>query len=219
MLFKNLGCFDDVYFAHISKCAGTSIVKSLSSISTSIPTKTTIKSDFIEDTLDIHRLPEDENFLPSRCDFKFIAVRNPYDRLVSEFSYEFMYLTNIPYMLKYGMPNLFNGLPIKNDIDGFRKFVQLYEHDNYQLVYDEHIISMKSYFNKIKYDIVIRYESLNLDFNKLCNMLNIGNVVLPHVNISNHQSYQAYYDTVTRDKVFRLFEEDFDYFKYSKEVS
>ena len=64
-------------------------------------------------------------------------------------------------------------------------------------------------------DFIGRFENLNKDFSKVCDMIGIPKMDLPTTNISRHQHYRHYYNTDTRNIVAELYKEDIDRFCYS----
>ena len=63
-------------------------------------------------------------------------------------------------------------------------------------------------------DFVGRFETLNKDFNDLSKIIGINGVSLPHMNRSNHNSWESYYTPQAMDKVKELFKKDFQILKY-----
>ncbi len=57
-------------------------------------------------------------------------------------------------------------------------------------------------------DFVIRFENLDPDFERLCEILNIKRKMLPRINASNRAPYEAYYDAELIKKVESLFSEE-----------
>lgn len=118
--------------------------------------------------------------------FKFTCVRNPWDRLVS------LYFT-----------------PKKNRSTWDRKeFINLIEETP----------TMVSYINvngSLKIDYILRYESVDVDFSKLCKLLNIPEYKLPLRNKSIRDLYSKYYDDELIELVSCKFKEDIEIFKYN----
>ena len=149
--------------------------------------------------------------------FKFAFVRNPYERLVSEYRYRnyFHHRSFRDFVL--------NKLPEPGPDDKYRHVMPQYEmlHDGEgrQLV-----------------DFVGRFEKLQADFDEVCRQLGISDSALPHRNPSNKKSrnlkrkfrnalfmngennkrnYTDFYDDETLDAVSRLYRKDIDTFGYS----
>ena len=73
---------------------------------------------------------------------------------------------------------------------------------------------LKDKEGNISMDYVIRFESINEDFNHVKSVIGLD-AALPHLNASARAGYQSYYDDETRDIVAHWFREDIDEFGYS----
>lgn len=140
--------------------------------------------------------------------FKFSFVRNPWDRMVS--------------LLKYGW---FYGISLDN-----KKILrpEKYFKDFHKIEYD------KRYFNENQFsdytnvkesvykniiegemNFIGRFESLEKDFKKICEINNIKNVKLPHMEKSpNRKEYREYYDTNVHKLIERKYKKDIAEFHY-----
>jgi hypothetical protein len=144
--------------------------------------------------------------------YKFSFVRNPWDRLVSEY-----YFYN--YHQKYSFKEfVLHGFPGKAMEDDYRHIMPQYD-----FLYDsqgERIV-----------DFVGRFENLKADFNVICDTLNIKRRNLPHVNESKQRKYNRlldlllpfksqkrkyseYYDKETMEIVAERYKKDIETFKY-----
>ena len=64
----------------------------------------------------------------------------------------------------------------------------------------------------------IRFESLQADFDNVCDILDIPRQKLPHYNNSNHiKPYSYYYSTFAKDFVSSRYQRDIEFFKYKFE--
>lgn len=134
--------------------------------------------------------------------FSFTFVRNPWDRIVSTYH-------NID-------PNLIEcatavGIELRNlPFDEFLARVLNFPHihllDQYQFIVDEN--------EQLMVDFLGRFESLETDFDKICQHLNIT-ACLPHKNQSTHLDYRRYYTKATRDLVAVRYQKDIALFQYS----
>jgi len=68
--------------------------------------------------------------------------------------------------------------------------------------------------SKARIDFIGRYESLQKDFQLVCDKLSLGNIVLPHERKSKRKPYQSYFNAKSKLVVSKLYEEDLDTFKY-----
>ena len=135
--------------------------------------------------------------------YKFAVVRNPYDRLISHFSW---------------MDGKWHK-KIEPGVDEFRDFVdKMIEQKLYET--DLHLIPQFKYLvldDNIAVDSVLHMERLNDEFNELCSKLNIETRLEKRM-VSKHKDYRYYYDENTRKKVYDLYQKDFELFGYTAEL-
>lgn len=125
--------------------------------------------------------------------FKFSCVRNPWDRLISF----------------YFSPH--NGVKTW-DRDMFISLVKrVRPMIDYLRVHNTGINRAKS---SIDIDYIIRYESLQDDFDAVCDKLELPRRSLPHRNKSDHNYYSEYYDDALLKMVSNLFAKDIELFRY-----
>ena len=206
-------------FFHVTKAAGTSVKEAL--------------KDYAEepDKFKIKRPPKERNGQPNKLyelwqsslwhakakdvkrefpqeynDFyKFAFVRNPWDWQVSYYHFILKETTHIRHEL------------VKNMSGGFEEYL-------------EWVIVTKNPFpkgaTKLQKEIIVeqngelnidylgRYETINEDFNHVCQVLNLQ-TSLPYLNQSKHRDYRGYYSDRTRKLVADNFQEDIELFGYS----
>ena len=63
-------------------------------------------------------------------------------------------------------------------------------------------------------DNVIKFENLNNDFNEISLSIFGKKNLLKHSNKTEHGKYRSYYDTELKDKIYKNFKEDINFFDY-----
>ena len=176
-------------FIHIPKNAGTAIKKSLSE---------KIKFDY---RLNGHKRIDNRMFSKKLHYFKFAFVRNPWDRLVSAYF-------NLTETRRH--KKIFKGRSFKQFIIDLpnEKSLRNYLHMRPQ-------ISWITYKGKIIMDFIGRYEKLQEDFNKVCDMIEIDSYQLPLIRKSEHSDYHTYYNENMIEIVRNLYKADIEAFGYS----
>ena len=178
-------------FIHINKTAGTSIGKAIG-----LPVKHHLTATEI-----IARIGLDK----WNTAYKFTVVRNPWDKVVSH--YEYRRKKNKTEIASRNIP--------------FSEWVKMtYGEDKNTFYYNNprsfqpQADWLKDSQGIISMDYVIRFESINEDFNHVKSVIGLD-AALPHLNASARAGYQSYYDDETRDIVAHWFREDIDEFGYS----
>lgn len=118
--------------------------------------------------------------------FKFGIIRNPWDRAISYYFWFNRY--NVNFDKKQFIDTL-----IPNCCCDFF-----------------HIISENIY----KFDYLIRFETLQDNFNVVCDKIGIPPQQLPHANKTKHKHYTEYYDDETRQIVAEKYAKDINMFGY-----
>ncbi len=207
-----------IIFVHIPKTAGTSIYSLLS-----IPKDT---KHFYSATKSIpclqHMTPTQlQKRIPPaiwKSFYKFTVVRNPFDRVVSDFRY----LRDIYKKNPHGV-----ALPKKMGLylRDFPSFVQLVktvvEGNHYSInVYFDHFRPQVHYFSNITYDQVCRFENLYDDIKTLQKNLH-WDTMKPLAwkyqtsPIHGPENYRSYYSPRTKKIIERLYSGDLKRFSYS----
>ena len=178
-----------IIWCDIPKCASTSIRGALK---LSPATHTAKNDNAIKENLDDY--------------FKFAFVRNPFDRIVSNWKM----WTNQPFRLRqmgsYKKPFI-KGLRNFN----FREFLSLTEQ------IDNHHWNQQYDFIRVPLDFIGRFENIQQDFNTVCDKIRIPRQQLPHKNKTKHKHYTEYYDDETRQIVAEKYAKDIEYFGYKFE--
>ena len=130
--------------------------------------------------------------------FKFAFVRNPWDRLVSE--YEFLLRKE-----SHG-----RHARVKK-LGGFKQFIQMQipRRDAYQInmLCDRKGVLLMDFVGKV--------ENLQSDWRTVCERIGIEHQELPHVNVTKHSHFQEYYDDESRQWVAQHWNREIELFDYS----
>ncbi len=210
-------------FLHIPKCAGVSIGSTLNKlVGISDPYEGfSIHHDFIS------RKTLEEYFV-------FTFVRNPWDRMVSQYKYRhflhskytFNYVTkNIQELYEEHYNVKSDGIQINMDpITYYGELIHLPS----QL---EFLRGKFGDFDKTPFiDFIGRYENLQEDFDEVCSKIGLDYIKLPHKNKGEgsacndgscksirRKNYREFYDEETKDFVALKYKEEIEKFKYSYE--
>ena len=140
--------------------------------------------------------------------FKFSITRNPWDRVVSDFSWE---ARNKP-ALRPG-PRWYNPLGIPSD--EFRETTRLFD----QFIAGDWTTNDRFYLlgDTLCVDFVIRYERLSDDLGEVCRRVGLPGIELPHLKSgirAGGRAYVDYYDERTKAVVAKRHENDIRLFGY-----
>ncbi len=199
-------------FVHIRKAAGTSMVNALipytlakpEGLGARLKSRARLEWDYQK-----YRFRKHEDILAAKKRmpaavfsnyFKFAFVRNPWDRLVSE--YEF-----IRKQTDHGRHSRVMKL------SSFADFIQMQSQrrDAYQL----QMLSDKD--GELLVDFVGRFENLDEDWQKVCKSANIPHQPLAHINKTKHRDFREYYDHSSIDIVATYWADEIKLFKYKFE--
>ena len=127
--------------------------------------------------------------------FKFTFIRNPWDRELSFYMYR---LNRIKIHKRLDPNTTFEQYVTKAFHSGRKRNQQI-----------DWLISNGT----MEVDFIGRFERLESDFHKICNILNI-NKKLPHMNATKHDHYSTYYNDTTRQMVETMYSKDINLFGY-----
>ena len=133
--------------------------------------------------------------------FCFSFVRNPWDLLVSLYYYNKI-----------------------NKVSSFSDMISSINHESAKKLFSPNG-NLKTYHYKIFHfgpscfineniDFIGKFESLQEDFNTVCDKIGMPRQKLPHKNKSKHKHYTEYYDDETRQIVAKKYAKDIEYFGY-----
>lgn len=186
-----------IIFVHKQKTGGTSISTVLSGIGDIIKIK---KHASLTD----HITCLNEHNLDHETFFKFSIQRNPWDLAVSHYFYD-KDLIQKRWGDSTSDQDRFK-IVSECDFSQYIKKVMFYGGS-----YDRYMCHKGEY----SLDYVCRFETLQQDFDTVCNKMNIPQMQLPHINKTNHKHYTEYYNDETRQIVADYFAKDIKYFGHT----
>jgi len=172
-------------FFHLYKVAGTSVKRALNPYKEAKGRPHTKPSEI-----------KDKNLLNY---FKFCFVRNPWDWQVSLYFYMLLKKNHRQHALIKSM-NFEQYIEWRVNYECFTQYEWLSENGNLS--------------GNIDIDFIGKYEFLNSDFNKICDILKIG-CSLPYKNKTNHKHYTEYYTEKSKKIIEKAFKKDINFFGYS----
>jgi len=78
--------------------------------------------------------------------------------------------------------------------------------------------SIKSFSGRIDMDQIVRFETLDADFGKICEALNLSDLELPHVLKGGGDDYRGHFDGASKQLVGRKYIEEIERFGYTFEA-
>ena len=129
--------------------------------------------------------------------FKFTIVRNPWDRLVSQ------------YFFRVGDDSQFGFVPRKKNTS-FREFLQR----PFPIGHVQQFSRISNKNGNVLVDFIGKFENLQQDSNVVCDKLGIPQQQLPHEYKTKHKHYTEYYDDETKEIVAERYTKDIEYFGY-----
>ena len=187
--------FSDVHkviFFHLLKTGGESINHSLRMKKAHMPVRCLFDHDY--------RQSLEKNFRWINSKFlvvkilrrwsthkRFTVVRNPWDRVVSEYCY-----------------NVSKGIENRT----FEKAV--YDLREEDIIWKASQYTWLNYNGLIQSDLVLRFENLQADFNKFIH----EDIHLPKINSTPHDNYRNFYNSDTKKIVESVYIDDVETWKY-----
>jgi len=198
-------------FVHIPKTAGSSIQNALTPFASEMPkdrwSRIRSKMGWIKSPQEFY-LPKHATYCYAeerlgselyQKMFKFSFVRNPWDLLVSYYSY----------IQKNTAHHRHQQIAAMKDFEEYVDYeIARNKASQWSVIFDPS--------GQMKIDHLGRFETLEKDFLQICAKIGIK-ASLPHVNASRHRSYQDFYTPELRDKVARHWAKDIDLLGYSFE--
>lgn len=195
----------DASFVIIRKNASTSILAALYSHKHNIE-YSSLNFPINVNATDIYSCSKDRVLLNS---FKFIALRDPFERLLSGFIHKIIkhphkegkdYFKYQPDYAKYSKD-------IPKAFDMFLSFLEQADFANI----DEHFAFQHDLgrFNDTFYDKIIRVETLENDWKDLQSKIKLPNLPRHKIHSSGSENYLGLLKPIFYDRVFKLYECDF----------
>jgi len=138
--------------------------------------------------------------------FTFAFVRNPWSRVVSQWTYMHDYATQTKCYDVFRT----RCCDMIEQCKSFESFVE----SQYTIAPCYNWLSVD---NKICVDYVGRMENIQHDFDHVCSKLDIDHKTLDHINQTDHDHYTTYYSDHTRSVVSEKYAIDIDHFNYQFE--
>jgi len=137
--------------------------------------------------------------------FKFVFVRNPWDRTVSLYHYTKQKEPAIYKKLNIEMPQF-----TKNIIESksFGDWVR-----NYNIAGPQYNF-LTSRSGELLVDYIGKTENVQSDLSYICGLLNIPNIKVNKLNTTKRKDYRDYYDSETIEIVAKKLKQDIDFFGY-----
>jgi len=217
--------FQNIVFVHIPRTGGTSISDWF---------KHNCKSNNLKIWFDHPTIEDIKKRI--EIDFSFTVVRNPWDRILSNYFHILSVISMAPRLIdteflfldNYKKQKTLNIQQLMIEINsGYFTNPQLtfeqYINDYHFLTHPPGIAGTKNislfvsqlYWikNINQIDYIIKYENLEEEFKVIQDIFDIKNL-LPKINTTTHKIYQEYYNDNTRNIISKIFEEEIDIFKY-----
>lgn len=193
-----------ILFVHIPKNAGSSVAKTLDMKADWKPKNLDVMYGIDENQVVLQSLPLEyfSNYIDQKlideCQ-KITVVRNPYDRVLSDYTWSKRGFSTILDFLKF----------IKQNINKDKK--ELIKLNKY---YTNHILPQSEYIKceKNKIDKIFYFETLNEDF------FDFYGIKLLHINSRKHKEWKEFYKNKPEEiqLINELYDQDFKNFGYEK---
>ena len=206
-----------IIFVHIPKTAGQTIEKSLNIFGEDNNGKSKASMDLLYGILNgkpLQHLTIQEIKKIKELEFhiyqKIAFVRNPFDRIISEYFWRIENFGKKIIMFKDFLVE--EVIPRKN---GIPKVVKNFYHDESIVeLLDNHYVDQHKFITdnngNIIVDFIGRFENLNDDFKKAFGL----DLINYKINSSKHNDYKEYYDSETKSLVEECYKNDLELFKY-----
>ena len=187
-------------FVHIIKTGGSSMHKYLKQIGGT-------KHDRFHTTLE-----ENLNFNLNEYKKyrKFSIVRNPWDRVLSAYTF-YKSKKSSDFLLKEDIE--FNDW-IKIIYDKQNRYLTCHNLNIQWLHLGNQYDWLTNHHNEIDMDFILRFENINEDFDRFTEKFNLPQYKFPHERKSDHEHYTTMYNNESIDIVSKFCKKDIEYFEY-----
>jgi len=195
-----------LYFIHIPKTGGTSVRESLKNEHPEL----SLVHNTHDHILKHIKIKDLDNY------FKFAFVRNPWDRLVSTFFHLSNENSRVHHHSRVRSKEYYkryNGnfdLFMKDFAKGHIPYKRLYKPQYKLTTYNKYLFKTCNIP-----DFIGKFESLQSDFEKLCEMLDLKKYKLPFMRTSKHKHYTSYYNDWSKKVVEKIYKKDIMLFDYT----
>lgn len=156
------------------------------------------------------------------------VVRNPYSRVVSAYfnGQEVLKKNSYPYYEDFERYDSFSQFCLDPDnpfLFGFSTVRRPPRKNRARYIHVKHVhfrsqcFWLKNSQGAINIDYILRFETLNEDWNKFLEEVQLPPRKLPRKNISKHDQWQKYYTDKEAEVIYKRYQEDFEALKYSKQ--
>ena len=146
--------------------------------------------------------------------YTFTFVRNPFDRVLSEYLYIPKYLKQVETGIIPRICDNLKGYKSDKFKKQFKTFKDYVTRDDGLIFIDLHDKQQIKYTESGRMDFIGRFENLQQDFNIVCDKTGLPRQQLPHYNKTRHKHYTEYYDDETRQIVAERYAKDIERFDY-----
>jgi len=150
--------------------------------------------------------------------FKFCFVRNPWDRLVSAYSFYKQSVSSVSSLIsftqEYYKRHTVLGQQISKCQD-FREFCLNMQNYELDLHFEPQLNFITDTENNVLVDFIGRFENLKGDLEKICDRIKIPQIELPHYRKTKRKDFKIYYDDETKEIVSKKYQNDIEFLNYS----